>query len=96
MRVFWTMKKYLDALRNDKLIDILKQLGLGNDLSEEVALKMRVRQGYVLSHTLFNLYAEKIFGEALDDKSAGRVICDVRISNIRYARTLVADHSCLK
>ena len=45
-----------------------------------------VRQGYILSHCLFNLYAEFIMGNArLDETQAGIKIAKRNINNQRYA-----------
>ena len=44
-----------------------------------------VRQGCVLSPTLFNLYSEKIFQEALGGSPEGIKINGKTINNIKYA-----------
>ena len=45
-----------------------------------------VRQGYILSPCLFNLYADYIKGNArLDEAQAGIKIAGRNISNLRYA-----------
>ena len=53
-----------------------------------------VRQGYILSPCLFNLYAEYIMRNAgLDETQAGTKIAGRNINNLRYAddTTLMAD-----
>jgi len=53
-----------------------------------------VRQGYILSPWLFNLYAEYIMRNArLDDSQAGIKIAGRNINNLRYANdaTLMAE-----
>ena len=45
-----------------------------------------VRQGYILSHCLFNFYAEYILRNAgLDEAQAGIKIARRNINNLRYA-----------
>ena len=47
---------------------------------------MSVRQGYILSPCLFNLYAEDIMRNArLEEAQAGIKIAGRNISNLRYA-----------
>ena len=53
-----------------------------------------VRQGYILSPCLFNLYAEYIMWNAgLDEAQAGIKIAGINIKNLRYAddTTLMAE-----
>ncbi|KAI5738261.1 hypothetical protein M8J77_004739 [Diaphorina citri] len=57
---------------------------LGNDETEEIQIGRGVRQGCCMSPTLFNLYAEVIMNEALD-QSKGIVIGGERIKSIKYA-----------
>ena len=52
-------------------------------LSPEIQIKRGVRQGCVLSHCLFNLYSENIFGAINTNK--GITIGGTTISNLRYA-----------
>ena len=54
-----------------------------NVISKEFKIKKGVRQGCVLSPTLFNLYTEKIFREMGDMK--GVIIGGLNINNSRYA-----------
>ena len=54
----------------------------------------RVRQGYILSPCLFNLYAEYIMRNAgLDEAQAGIELAGRNINNLRYAddTTLMAE-----
>ena len=58
-----------------------------------------VRQGYILSPCLFNLYAEYIMPNArLDEAQAGIKIAERNINNFRYAddTTLMAEREELK
>lgn len=56
-----------------------------DDTTEEVQILRGVRQGCILSPVLFNLYAEAIFDEALENKTEGIIINGVTVNNIRYA-----------
>ena len=49
-----------------------------------------LRQGCVLSPTLFNIYSEKIFEEALESSPKGIKINGETINNIRYADDILA------
>ena len=58
-----------------------------------------VRQGYILSRCLFNLYTEYIMQNAkLDEAQAGIKIARININNLRYANdtTLMAESEELK
>ena len=44
-----------------------------------------VRQGCIVSPYLFNIYAENLMREALEDWDGGISIGDRRITNLRYA-----------
>ena len=47
-----------------------------------------VRQGYILSPCLFNLYAEYIgWNSGLDEAQAGIKVAGRNINNLRYANT---------
>ena len=52
-------------------------------MTSEFKIKKGVRQGCVLSPTLFNLFTEKIFREVEDIKRVN--IGGVNINNVRYA-----------
>ena len=57
-------------------------------------IRKRVRQGYILSHCLFNFYAEYIMRNAgLEETQAGIKITGRNINNFRYAddTTLMAE-----
>ena len=53
--------------------------------TDTVKIMRGVRQGCVLSPLLFNMYAEAIFTEALENSNEGILVNGVRINNIRYA-----------
>lgn len=53
--------------------------------SEEIEIQRGVRQGCILSPTLFNLYSEDIVRKALDDQDIGIEINGKVINNLRYA-----------
>lgn len=57
---------------------------LGDEETEEIKIGRGVRQGCCMSPTLFNLYAEVIMNEALDD-TRGIVIGGEQIKSIKYA-----------
>lgn len=54
-------------------------------LSEEINIMRGVRQGCILSPLLFNIYAEAIFAEALDNMGEGIMVNGHPINNLRYA-----------
>ncbi|RUS74522.1 hypothetical protein EGW08_017710 [Elysia chlorotica] len=59
------------------------KIRIGNELSNDVDIKKGVRQGCVLSPSLFNLYTEYIFREI--DTVPGLKINGENINNLRYA-----------
>ena len=59
------------------------KIRIGNDMSESLKIKRGVRQGCVLSPSLFNLYTEHIFRQI--DEFPGVKIGGRNINNIRYA-----------
>jgi len=59
------------------------QIRLGSDLSDPVRIKRGVRQGCVLSPSLFNLYTEFIFRTI--EGSPGLKVGGYTINNLRYA-----------
>uniref|UniRef100_A0A8D8VC16 Craniofacial development protein 2 n=1 Tax=Cacopsylla melanoneura TaxID=428564 RepID=A0A8D8VC16_9HEMI len=58
---------------------------LEGECTEDIEILRGVRQGCVLSPTIFNLYSEYIFKEALENSEEGILLNGERISNIRYA-----------
>ena len=78
----------------DHLICLLRNLYTGQEATvrsghgttDWFQIGKGVRQGYILSPCLFNLYAEYIMRNAgLDEAQAGIKIAGENISNIRYA-----------
>ena len=66
----------------------------GHGTTDSFQIGQEVRQGYILSPCLFNLYAEYIMRNAgLDEAQAGIKIAGRNISNLRYAddTTLMAE-----
>ena len=55
---------------------------IGNEISKEVPVQKGVRQGYILSPILFNVYTEEIFGEIAPER--GISIGGTNI-NLKYA-----------
>uniref|UniRef100_A0A8D8PW97 Craniofacial development protein 2 n=2 Tax=Cacopsylla melanoneura TaxID=428564 RepID=A0A8D8PW97_9HEMI len=58
-------------------------------LSEEFNIEKGVRQGCIISPLLFNIYAEQIIKEALENRPQGIILKDRLINNLRYADDLV-------
>ena len=66
----------------------------GHGMTDCFQIGKGVRQGYILSPCLFNLYAEYIMRNAgLDEVQAGTKIAGRNINNLRYAddTTLMAE-----
>ena len=71
-----------------------QQLELDNGTTDWFQIGKGVRQGYILSPCLFNLYAEYIMRNAgLDEAQAGIKIAGRNINSLRYAddTTLLAE-----
>ena len=80
--------------RPDHLTCLLKNLYAGQEAADRIGhgttdwfeIGKRVRQGYMLSPCLFNLYAEYIMRNAgLEETQAGIKIAGRNINNLRYA-----------
>ncbi|CAH2217665.1 jg22922 [Pararge aegeria aegeria] len=56
-----------------------------NEETEDLEINRGVRQGCILSPTLFKLYFETIFAEAIEGLDCGVKINGRNINNIRYA-----------
>ena len=78
----------------DQLPSFLQKLYAGQEATVRIRygimgwfqIGKRVRQGYILSPCLFNLFAENIMRNAgLDEAQAGIKIAGKNINNLRYA-----------
>uniref|UniRef100_A0A8D8XDM6 Craniofacial development protein 2 n=2 Tax=Cacopsylla melanoneura TaxID=428564 RepID=A0A8D8XDM6_9HEMI len=58
-------------------------------ISEEFNIMKGVRQGCIISPVLFNIYAEQIIKEAVENEPHGILLKDKLINNLRYADDLV-------
>lgn len=72
------------------------KIRINGDLSENIQIKKGVRQGCVMSPTLFNIYSEAIFDEVLYDATEGIMMNGELINNIRYADDTAIIASSLK
>ncbi|GFR71607.1 endonuclease-reverse transcriptase [Elysia marginata] len=63
---------------------------LTSGTTEDIMIQRGVRQGCILSPSLFNLYSEYLLQEAISEKS-GVLINSVSINNIRYADDTMLD-----
>lgn len=89
--------KLIQILKNtgidDKDVRIIKNLywkqtanvKIGNSLTNEVSIQRGVRQGCILSPTLFNLYSDQLFKIALEGQPHGIKINGELLNVIRYA-----------
>ena len=69
-------------------MQVKKQVRTGHGTTDWFQIGNGVRQGYILSPCLFNLYAEYIMQNArLDEAEAGIKIAGKNISNLRYEMT---------
>ena len=67
-------------------MQIRKTVRTGHRTTDWFQIEKRVRQGYILSPCLFNLYAKYIMRNAgLEEAQAGIKIARRNISNLRYA-----------
>lgn len=64
------------------------QVRIGDQMSDQVEIRRGVRQGCVLSPTLFNIYSEEIFSEALTNTEVGIRINGEYINNFVTLMTL--------
>ena len=66
---------------------------IGHGTTDWFQIKKGVRQGYILTSCLLNLYAEYIMRNAVDEAQAGIKISGRNINNLRYAgdTTLMAE-----
>ena len=85
---------------NSKTVQVKKQqVELDMEERDWFQIGKGVRQGYILSPCLFNLYAEDIMRNAgLDEAQAGIKIAGRNINNLRYTddTTLMAESKELK
>ena len=75
-------------------MQVRKQVRTGHGTTDWFQIGKGVRQGYILSPCLFNLYAEYIMRNAgLDEAQAGIKIARRNINNLRYTDdiTLMAE-----
>ena len=80
-------------------VDQEATVSTGHGTTDWFQIKKGVRQGYILSPCLFNLYADYIMRNAgLDEAQAGIKIAGRNINNFRYAddTTLMAESEELK
>lgn len=89
--LMWPILKEIDVPPH--LIHLIKNLyessmavvRLENITSGKSAIRKGVRQGYILSPFLYNIYSELIMRQVLEDWDRGVAIGGEKISNLRYA-----------
>ena len=84
---------HLTCLLRNLYADQEATVRTGHGTTDWFQIGKRVRQGYILSPCLFNLYAEYIISNAgLEEAQAGIKIAGRNINNLRYADdTLMAE-----
>ena len=86
--------EHLTCLLRNLYVDQEATVSTGHGTTDWFQIKKGVRQGYILSPCLFNLYADYIMRNAgLDEAQAGIKIAGRNINNFRYAddTTLMAE-----
>ena len=90
---------HLTFLLRDLYADQEATVRTGHGTTDWFQMRKGVRQGCILSHCLFNLYAEYIMRNAgLDEAQTGIKIAGRNINNLRYTddTTLMAESKELK
>ena len=78
--------EHLTCLLRNLYVDQEATVSTGHGTTDWFQIKKGVRQGYILSPCLFNLYADYIMRNAgLDEAQAGIKIAGRNINNFRYA-----------
>src|SRR6218665_1903103 len=77
-----------------RVIDLWKQnpkvkVGLTGTISGEFQVRRGVRQGCILSPSLFNILAEMVMHEALDGFECGLQMGGRRVTNLRYTDDII-------
>ena len=85
-----TMKKYNINITLTSLIEYLykqatRAVYLNGEIGEWFRTSVGVRQGCLLSPTLFNIFLERIMTDALEDHTTSVTIGGRSISNLRFA-----------
>ncbi|XP_044740114.1 uncharacterized protein LOC123301440 [Chrysoperla carnea] len=79
--------EYLKCLDSNSMRELqnLCQVTTGCGNTEDIRIEKGVRQGCVLSPIFFNVYAEHIINEAIENLDIGVKFNGVRVNNLRYA-----------